>query len=297
MKVLVIGANGQLGSYLLNALKKEHEVTPLYHNLDNQEKVNIEDYGKIKEIIEKYSPDAVINTSAFHQVDVCETKEGREKAFLINADAVKNLAEICKERNIILVHISTDYVFDGKKREHYTEDDFPNPISNYGKSKLEGESYIRKIPKHFLIRTSSLYGKKGSGQKGSNIILTLINASQKGEVKAVHDNRITPSYAKDVAEKISELIKTDKYGLYHLSNSGECSIYELTEEICKLEGLSPKMVKINFLETNSIPGKAQRPQYSQLNSINLKKAGLSAMRAWQEALGDYLKEGRKENGV
>ena len=296
MKTLIIGANGQLGSYLVKTLEKENEVIPIYHNKELGESLDIENYKKVEEILEKYNPMVIINTSAFHQVDLCETEEGKKKAFAVNSDAIRNLAKSCKNKDIVLIHISTDYVFDGKKREHYTEEDMPNPINTHGKSKLEGEKAIREImKKYFLIRTSSLYGKKGSGQKGTNLILALLNAGKKGEVRAVFDNKITPTYAKDVADKITELLKTDLYGIYHLSNSGKCSVYELAKEICEIENIEPKIEKVTSEEMNAIPGKAPRPLYSQLSSINLKKAGFSEMRPWQEALRDYLKEIKMEN--
>ncbi len=290
MKVLVIGANGQLGSDLVRILSKENAVFPVFRNPEFGEFLDVEDHPSVQRCIDKYIPDVVINTSAFHQVDLCEKEQ--KKAYSVNVVAVNNLSKICKEKGIVFVTVSTDYVFDGKKDEPYNEEDLPNPINAYGKSKLEGEYAARNNSKHFIIRTSYLYGLSSGSQKKSNLINTLLNAGKKGEMKAVFDNKISPTFTYDLAKKISELIKTNEYGVYHIANSGSCSVYELAEEICKIEGLFPRIDRISVDEMNALPDKAQRPRYTPLTSINLKKAGLSEMRPWKEALREYLQKSK-----
>jgi len=297
MKIMVIGANGQLGSDLVQILKKEgNEVVPLDHQSSGEEYLDIEKYDKVEEKINYHAPNVVINTSAFHDVDLCEVE--KEKNLSVNVYSVRNLAELCSRKDIVFVHISTDYVFDGKKGSAYTEEDIPNPLSVYGAGKLEGEKAVRNIVKHFLIRTSYLYGEAGKKEGKSNLVETLLKYGRKGEISAVYDNKISPTNTKDLAEKISELLRTNDFGLYHLTNSGECSVEEFANEIFRIEEISPVIKRTSHSEFSSSPGRAQRPLYSPLISINLKKTGLSEMRPWQTALADYLKgnnmEGIKE---
>ena len=242
--------------------------------------------------MEETKPEILINTAAFHRVDECE--KNSEKAFAVNSLAIKNLAEICNENNIALVHFSTDYVFQGNKNLPYEEDDKPSPINIYGLAKLEGEKHVRNVRNHLLIRTAYVFGLGGSSQKRTNLVETLLNVGRKGDVKAVYDHIFSPTYAKDLVIKIAELLKKEKFGLYHLTNSGSCSVYEFACEIYRIEGLNPNIEKISLEEFNSNSEKAKRPRYSALNSINLKKAGISPMRKWEEALESYLKARRKD---
>jgi len=189
----------------------------------------------------------------------------------------------------VLVHISTNYVFDGQKREPYTEDDPPNPLSVYGASKLTGEYFARNIcPKHFVIRTSGLYGVAGSRAKGGNFVETMIRlAKERKPIRVVTDQVLTPTYTRDLAEKIKELLQTEAYGLYHITNSGQCSWYEFAAKIFELLGGKPDFGPTTSAEFGA---KAKRPAYSVLAHERLKQLGLDDLRLWPEALEAYLEE-------
>jgi len=279
MKILVIGAYGQLGSDIVKVLSSE-KVIPLTHK-----DIEIADELSVKNAITSYNPDIVINTAAYHNVKECEKND--IKSFEVNALGAKNLAIACKKKNIILVHISTDYVFDGKKRKPYIESDSPCPLNVYGISKLAGEYYIRYIwPKHFIIRTSGLYGLAKCRAKGGNFIdLMLKLAKEKDEIQVVDDEILTPTYTLDLAQKIKEIIKIKYFGLYHITNNGFCSWYEFARKIFEFSGL-----KVNLKRTTvkEFGGEVKRPRYSVLRNYALEKLGMDDMRNWEEALKDFL---------
>jgi len=285
-RIVIIGSNGQIGRELVKALYK-HEIIALTHK-----ELDITNFVATRDNLMSINPDVVINTAAYHRVDECEKNPGQ--AYLVNAAAVKNLKDFCHECDICLVHFSSDYVFKGDKIEPYTEKDIPNPLNLYGRSKLEGEEYVRLLKKHLLIRTSYVFGIGGSNQKRTNLVETLLNAGKNGKIKAVNDHFFSPTYAKDLAFKICELLEKEKYGLYHITNSGECSVYSFAKKICEFSGINPEMEETRLAESNSNPEKAKRPPYSVLNSINLKNIGISPMRHWEEALKDYL---NNKNGI
>lgn len=284
-KILIIGADGQLGSDLVTLLEKDYKLlTPTIEELD------ITDFRKTKEYIFKNSPDTIINTAAFHNVDECE--KNPEKSFLINTFAVKNLAEICKEQDIVLAHISTDYVFglDKNRKTPYTENDLPGPVNIYGISKLAGEYCIQYIfEKHFIVRTAGLFGVAGCKEKGrSNFIETMIKLAKEGkEIKVKNDEYTSPTYTKELAEKIKELIKTEYYGTYHITNHGECSWYEFAKKIFELMDLKINCQPVSSSQFQTF---AKRPSYSVLENKKLKELGIDKMSHWQEALKKYLKE-------
>ena len=277
----IIGAGGQLGSDLVRVMQDWH-VIPLTHvDLD------ICDFVYTRKVLEDAKPDIVINTAAFNRVDDCEVEVS--KAFWVNVFAVRNLAQICADLDCVFVHISTNYVFDGQKREPYTEDDAPNPLSVYGASKLTGEYFARNIcPKHFVIRTSGLYGVTGSRAKGGNFVETMIRLAKEGKlIRVVNDQVLTPTYTRDLAEKIKELVQTEAYGLYHITNSGECSWYEFAARIFELLGLKPDFGPTTTAEYGA---RARRPAYSVLAHDQLERLGVNPLRPWEEALEAYLKE-------
>ncbi len=281
MRVVIIGAQGQLGSDLVKALS-EWDLIPLTHaDLD------ICDFVYTRRVLGDTRPDIVINTAAFHRVDECEDEPS--KAFWVNTYAVRKLAQSCAELDAVLVHMSTDYVFGGEKRAPYTEDDAPNPLNVYGVSKLAGEYFVRNIcPKHFVIRTSGLYGVAGSSGKGGNFVETMIRMAKEGKpIRVVNDQVLTPTYTKDLAQKMRELLQTEAYGLYHISNGGQCSWYEFASKIFELLGLEP-----DFGPTTSVEfgAKARRPAYSVLAHEQLKRLGMDDLRPWPEALDAYLIE-------
>ncbi|HXG51075.1 MAG TPA: dTDP-4-dehydrorhamnose reductase [candidate division Zixibacteria bacterium] len=281
MRVVVIGAKGQLGSDLVKVLSGQVVGALKQSDLD------IRDAARVREVLSRLKPDAVVNTAAFNRVDDCE--DDPATAFSVNAYGPRNLARVCAEVNCVLMHISTDYVFGGEKRSPYTEDDSPNPLSVYGTSKLAGEYFVRNAcPRHFVVRTSGLYGVAGSRGKGGNFVETMIRLAREGKpVRVVDDQVLTPTYTKDLAEKLEQLLRTDRYGLYHITNSGQCSWYEFAAKIFALTNLRP-----DFASTTSeaFGSKARRPAYSVLESERLRRAGFRPLNSWEEALGNYLAE-------
>ena len=284
MKVLITGANGQLGSELCKVLDG-FEIAPYAHaNLE------ITDLQALRSVFAASSPDIVINTAAYVRVDDCESNS--DTAYMVNALGARNMAVVAQEIGAKLVHISTDYVFGGEQRLErvpYTEFDTPLPINVYGKSKLGGEELVRHLClKHFIVRTSGLYGVAGSSGKGGNFVETMIRLGQeRDELKVVDDQVFSPTYAKDLATKIAQLVTTDYYGVFHVTNRGACSWYEFTKEILKVAGLKTKIVPIT---SDQYPQEAKRPSYSVLESLHLRLLGMDDMRPWQDSLVEYMRE-------
>jgi len=281
MRIAVIGADGQLGRDLIQALQGD-EVAPLvYPGFD------ITDPAGVRRTLEELAPDTVINTAAFHRVDECE--DDPWPALRLNAIAVRDLSLVARELGFRLVHFSTDYVFDGRKTSPYVEDDAPNPLSAYGVSKLAGEYFIRSlVDKYFLVRTCGLYGLAGSKDKGYNFVDRIISLAGEGKtVRVVDDQRVTPTSTAELAERLSALIRTDRYGLYHLTNEGSCTWFEFAREILSLTG---REARLEPVESRAVAGaKARRPLYSVLENRRAKEIGLPDFSPWREALRDYLK--------
>ena len=276
MKILIIGADGQLGVDLCKVIPLEQQIPLTIADLD------ITDKEQCLEVVNQYKPEVVINTAGYHNVDACEDNE--IPCFTVNTVGVKNLAQACKTIDATLVHISTDYVFDGKKQEPYVESDTPKPLSVYGLSKLAGEYCLQySLKKHFIVRTTGLYGEAGClGKGGGNFVENIIKKSaQQKELKVVDDETLCPTYTYDLAQSIFLLIQTKDYGLYHIVNSAGCSWYEFTNEIFKL---LKKNVVVSKIKSKDLGLKANRPEYSILTSEKLK----TPMRDWKEALKAYL---------
>lgn len=287
-KIALIGVNGQLGTDINNYFKKKG-VAPA--GLRGLKDIDICDYGASEIVLKEISPDIVINTAAFHDVDLCEDEA--LSAFKVNVMGVKNLALICKEIGAGLVHFSTDYIFDGRKMKPYIENDCASPLSLYGISKLAGEQVMQYIlDKYYIVRLCGLYGHAGSIGKGNtNFVESVIKfAEEKGEMKVVNDQIVTPTSTQDVSEKLFELIQTGKYGIYHMTNTGSCSWYEFACEISSLMKLNMKVIPIT---TRQFAAKARRPYYSVLDNSNLRKIGLTDLKNWKEALKNYI-QGRNK---
>ena len=286
MKIIVIGANGQLGSDLVSVLKGG-EIIPLTHS-----DVEISELKSVSNMFEKYKPQIVINTAAFHNVPECEKNE--LKAFMVNGLGAKYLAQNCVAHDCVLLHISTDYVFDGRKDSPYLEDDTPNPLNAYGISKLAGEHFIRSIMEtYFIVRTCGLYGIHKCRAKGGNFVDTMLKLSkEKEEIKVVGDEYLTPTYTLDLANQITELIKTDSYGLYHITNEGFCSWYEFAKAIFDILDMKVNLKEIGHKEFYSV---VKRPPYSVLENGRLRSLGINKMRHWKDALQSYLLERKKLN--
>ncbi len=280
-KVVVIGVNGQLGSDLVDSLR-DFDVMPLTH-----EDIEITNHDETRKKLVNLTPDIVINTAAFHRVDDCE--DDPQKSFDVNCVAVHNLSLLCRDLKATFVHMSTDYVFGGEKTREtpYLEEAKPWPINVYGASKLAGEFLVmNNCPKHFVIRVSGLFGLAGSSGKGGNFIELMIRLAKEGKpIRVVDDQRLAPTFTADLAAKIVDLIQTELYGLYHLTNGGDCSWYEFAARIFELTDLRPELSPTT---TESFGAKANRPRYSVLYSGKLEVAGLDPCRHWANALKNYL---------
>ena len=281
MKIALLGANGQLGLDLQPALSP-FDVTVLTRN-----QVDVTDSARTRTVLMDLRPDVILNTTAYHRVDDCESRP--ELAFQVNALAVLNLVRIANDLNAVLVHISTDYVFDGNALRPYTESSAPLPLSVYANSKLAGEFLIRGIARrYFLIRTCGLYGVAGSNGKGGNFVETMIAKAKRGEsIMVVNDQVVTPTFTLDLARQIARILPTTHYGLYHMTNEGQCTWYEFARAIFELSGIDANLSPT----TSEFYGSpAMRPRYSVLENARLKELGLNQMRPWRDALAAYLKE-------
>jgi len=286
-KIFLIGADGQLGNDLKRVLEKDYQILcPLIDELD------ITHYDKVREYIELNRPDLTINTAVYlDNVDGMEINY--EDAFKVNALAVNNLAKICGELDVPLVHISSDYVFDGKKTNPYTETDITNPINVYGTSKVASEHFTRyDCLKHFIIRPATLFGKNLCRHQGNtNLIEKVINwAKEEKEMRFKQDTYFSPTYTLELAETIKALIKTKDYGLYHIINDGFCTPYEFAKAVLTLTGLKANLIPVRTTEFEEMTKGAKRPLNSVLAHENLKGLGLYKMSHWQEAIKKYLKE-------
>jgi dTDP-4-dehydrorhamnose reductase len=284
MRILIIGANGQLGTDLCKTFSK-FEVIPCTHN-----DIEITDQSSIRSSLTKYRPEVVINTAAYVRVDDCELDI--DKAFRVNALGVRNVAVACQDIGAKLIHFSTDYVFGGETKgleKTYTEFDIPVPYNVYGKSKLAGEILACHLcHRHFIVRTSGLFGTTISRGKNGNFVETIIRlAKHESEIKVVNDQVFSPTYTKDLSQKINQIIDSEYYGIFHITNRGSCSWYELAKQIKEFMAFSASIIPITSEQYGQ---KAKRPDYSVLDNYHLRLLGIDDMRPWQEALKDYLKE-------
>ena len=278
-KILVTGSNGQLGSEIkaLSQTYPQFDFTfTSSKELDITNKLNVTNFFK------ENTFDYCINCAAYTQVDKAEKE--REKAFVVNVTGVKNLTQNCKKTNTVLIHISTDFVFDGIKNEPYTEEDVPKPINYYGETKYLGELEIQKeLKSYFIIRTSWLYGRFGN-----NFVKTILRlAKEKGELSIVNNQFGIPTNAGDLTKFMLFLIDNsiDKYGIYHFSNSSneKVSWYDFAKEILKINNIS-----VSLLETTKYRTLAIRPLFSKMNLSKIKKLNYNT-RNWRIALANYMK--------
>jgi len=275
--ILVTGSNGQLGNelrILATLLPKENF---LFHDIETLDITNFEALDKFFKINE---PSVIVNCAAYTAVDKAESEV--EKAFLINDIAVENIAKIASKFSCKIIHISTDYVFDGSGNKPYEEGDSTNPISIYGKSKLAGEQHLIMLPNAIIIRTAWLYSTFGN-----NFVKTMIRlGKEKKEIKVVFDQFGSPTYAADLAQVIIEILKLNntgyfKPGIYHFSNEGACSWFDLASEIifeCKLN------CRIVPIETHDYPTPAKRPAFSVFNKAKIKNTFNISIPWWKDSL-------------
>jgi dTDP-4-dehydrorhamnose reductase len=282
MKIAVIGANGQLGSDLVAAFSEKGDaVCGLAHS-----DIEISDLHSVSHALEDIQPQVIVNTAAMHHVENCEREP--EKAFAVNALGTRNIAIVARDLGAVLIHVSTDYVFDGSKGSPYIEEDNPLPLNAYGITKLAGEHFVRATTdKHFVIRTSGLYGKSPCRAKGGlNFIeLMLKLAKERGEVRVVDSEVVTPTSTAELAQQMVQLSHSDCYGLYHATAEGSCSWYEFAREIF---AVTDTPVRLKIAAPGEFPAKVARPKYSVLENRALKSRGLNVFKPWQDALHKYL---------
>lgn len=286
-RVLLIGARGQLGVDLAAVLSAAYEIIPT-----TQDEMPVEDAARVRACVVQHNPGIIVNCSAFHRVDDCETQV--EQAFRVNVYGLRNLALAARESGALLVSFSTDYVFDSARRTPYGEDDIPTPKSIYGVSKAAGEIMLRALyERHFLIRTCGLYGYAGSREKKTNFVESMIGWARQGKpLRIVSDQVCTPTPTLELAYAVRNLLAVEDYGLYHLTCAGQCSWYEFATAIFELMDLHPTLSPV---PTSEFPTPARRPGYSVLDNRRYRSLGFEDLPHWRDALRSYI-EGRAANG-
>lgn len=278
MRFLITGAEGQLGSEFVRLLS----VKDMEHTALSRRDLDITDLGRVREAVKRCRADFVINCAAYNDVDKAESD--RNQAFLVNGLGVKNLLISSAETESTFLHFSTDYVFDGGKREPYSIADIPKPLNRYGMSKLLGENFITQLgyPRYYLMRTSWVFGD------GRNSFITKLSGwmKDKDELNIVDDQVSTPTYAGDLAEAVLTLIQSGSYGLYHISNSGHCSRYEWARHIAEMTGWKGR---VNPVKSGMFDSPAKRPEFSALDNFPLKEVTGRDLPSWQESVDRYLK--------
>jgi dTDP-4-dehydrorhamnose reductase len=288
MTIVVLGADGQLACDLCRSLSAGG-VVPL-----GREDLNIEDQVTVSECLRSLRPSVVLNAAAYNRVD--DAEEHVDAAFAVNAFAVRHLASLCQALDCVLVHYSSDYVFGiSQSRTPWTEADPPAPLNVYGASKACGEQFVRAYcEKYFVIRTSGLFGFRRTGGASNFVEAILRRAEQTGRVRVVNDQACAPSYTADVAEVTAQLLKTQAYGTYHVTNSGQCTWYDFASEILRNSGVSADCKAVTSMEYGA---KARRPPFSVLSNDKLVAAGIAQPPAWQDALARYLDRRTSSNVV
>jgi dTDP-4-dehydrorhamnose reductase len=279
MRIMVTGAKGMLGSDVVEVLAADHDVTGV--DFDD---FDLTDLPAVSKAMQAVLPDLVVHCAAWTDVDGCERDPNR--AFQQNVGGTWNLATAAAETGARLVYISTDFVFDGAKREPYTEFDAPNPLNTYAASKLAGEEAVcRLVPRHYIVRSAWLFGRRGR-----NFVGTILNAATtRDELQVVSDQFGSPTYTLDLARAIRDLIPSGALfpGTYHLVNSGVCSWAELAEEALRVAGSATRVEPISAAQW---PSPTKRPPYSALRSRWLELQGIPPLREWRAAVESYIKE-------
>ncbi|MDY6990161.1 MAG: dTDP-4-dehydrorhamnose reductase [Thermodesulfobacteriota bacterium] len=285
MKVLICGGRGQLGNDCTRVMTPSHEVVST-----DLEELDITDLSAVDDMIRRATPHVVINCAAYTRVDECETKQ--EVARKVNVDGPRHLALAVEEQGGRLIHISTDYVFDGAKQvpEPYVEEDAPHPVSCYGRTKLEGEEAVREIAKgHIIVRTAWLYGHHG--QNFLKTMLRLASRNPGKEIRVVHDQFGSPTWSYRLALQIARLMEANGRGTYHATSEGHCTWYELATYFLERMGVSHHVVPCTSAE---YPTPASRPKNSILENRHLKQEGLNLMMDWKEDLDQFVSRHRED---
>jgi dTDP-4-dehydrorhamnose reductase len=283
MRVAVTGARGQLGAALVHEFGAAHDVTPFGHA-----QLDVTDDAAVARAFDLLRPEAVINAAAYNEVDAAE--DHPVDALNLNSFAPRALANAAERVGAVLVHYSSDFVFDGTASTPYVEDDRPSPRSVYAASKLLGEWFAANLPRHYVLRVESLFGQAPGGPAPKGSIGAMVNRFAAGdEVRAFEDRTVSPTYVIDAARATRQLLELQASpGLYHCVNSGACTWFEFARELARQLGVEPRLVPVRMAETTL---RAQRPQYCALSNDKLRRAGV-VMPAWQDALERYVREVR-----
>lgn len=279
-RIAIVGGSGQLGTALRDELAGLDVSAPPHAALA------LEDGAAVESLLDDERPDVLINCSAFHQVDVCEREPAR--AFEANALAVDRAAAACAARGVAFATVSTDYVFDGTAGRAYREGDGVNPMTVYGASKAAGEFLTRRHgPRHWIVRTSGLYGTNGSSNKGYTLVEKVLRQAERGEpTRMVADMVFSPSYAPHVARALRELIEREAFGTHHVTNAGACSWYEFVRTAFAKSGLGDAPLEpVTYAALNN---PTRRPMYSPLENTTFAAAGVAPLPPWTDALDEFL---------
>lgn len=278
MRILVTGATGLLGHALVPVLQQSHQVIGL-----SSRDCDIRDEAATRRVLRAHSPDLVIHLAAYRDADGCELDPRRAEES--NATGTRNVAQACAEISAAMVYTSTDYVFDGQQEEPYCEQDRPNPINIYGRSKLWGEQHVQAIlERYFIVRTSWLVGP--NGRSFVNTIIQL--ARRQEELRVVNDQRGSPTYTCHLASKLAELADTKAYGIYHITGSGSCTWFELAQTVVELCGLNG--VRVVPISSEECGRPARRPAYSVLENRRLSLSNMGLLPHWKVGLTSFLDE-------
>lgn len=289
-RIVLLGANGQLGTDIRRVFRDAPaKLVPL-----GRTDIDVEQTGRIGELLRGIGPyDALVNCTSYHKTDECE--DYAAKAFAVNALAPREMAKACFDAGAALIHITTDYVFDGRKRTPYREEDATAPLNAYGVSKAAGEHFVAAHhDKFFILRVSSLFGTAGASGKGGNFVETMLRLAAGGApLRVVNDQIMSPTHTRDIAETIRTLLLegVNDYGIYHCSGEGECSWHDFAAEIFRQRGVEADLRPVAASE---FPTKARRPAYSVLD--NGKLARIRPMPPWRESLRDYFRLKDEEGG-
>lgn len=276
MKVLVTGIKGQLGHDVMQCLAKR-EIEAVGADI---EEFDITDFKGTRDFIVAVKPDVVIHCSAYTAVEKAE--DDMELCMAVNGTGTENIAKVCKELNSKMLYISSDYVFPGVGENFYEVTDIPNPLGRYGKTKQAGEEAVKKIlNQYFIVRTSWVFGKNGN-----NFVKTMLRlGKEKKEINVVNDQIGSPTYTKDLAPLLCDMVLTEKYGIYHATNEGICSWAEFAKEIMKIGGLD---AKVNGISSEEYPSRVIRPKNSRLSKKSLDENGFQRLPDWKDAVKRYI---------
>lgn len=286
-RIIITGADGMLGVDLVNHLRSNPVFEVIPSTIKNMDITNLK---QVRDFMLRHRPDVVIHCAAFTSVDEAEKRP--EACFSVNADGTKNIAFFCRELDAEMIFISTDYIFDGKKKKPYIESDKPNPLNVYGASKLKGEEYIRLlVARHKIVRTSWLNGVHSSYR--TNFIEAILKiAQEKRSVSVINDQWGKPTFTFHLAEELAILLEVNAYGTFHVTNDGLCSPYEFATAIIK--EFAQNKVEVKPIKSSQFRSLARRPQNSALENARLKELRLPLLPHWREGLEEYRRRRPKQ---